>query len=107
MRRAMHVLEGLGPQEGSFYDHPYFGQLLMAGFLGVTGYPGSLDPSATSQSIGALYTIPRILMGILAVADTFLIYKISEKRYGSRVALFSSVLFAVMPITWLTRRILL
>jgi len=107
MRRAMHVLEGLGPQEAFFYDHPYFGQIFLAGFLGATGYPDSLDPFTTPQSIEALYLIPRILMGILAVVDTFLIYKISEKRYGRRVALISSILFAVMPITWLTRRILL
>lgn len=107
MRRAMHVLEGGGPQEAFFYDHPYFGQLLLAGFLGATGYPDSLDPSLTPQSVEALYAVPRVLMGILAVVDTFLIYKISEKRYGRRVALISSILFAVMPITWLTRRILL
>lgn len=107
MRRAMHLLDGGGPQEESFYDHPYFGQLLLAGFLGATGYPGSLDPSPTPQSVEAMYAIPRVLMGILAVVDTFLIYKISEKRYGKRVALISSILFAVMPITWLMRRVLL
>jgi hypothetical protein len=107
MRRAMQVLEGSGPQEGSFYDHPYFGQLFLAGALALTGYPASTSPSADAQSIGDLYAVPRILMGILAVVDTFLIYKISEKRYGKRVAFISSILFAVMPITWLTRRILL
>lgn len=107
MRRAMHVLEGEGPQEASFYDHPYFGQLLLAGFLEAAGYPNSLDPSPTPQSIEALYAVPRVLMGVLAVVDTFLIYRISEKRYGRRVAVISSILFAVMPITWLTRRILL
>lgn len=107
MRRVMHVLEGLGPQEGSFYDHPYFGQLFLAGALGLIGYPNSLDPSPTTQSIEVLYAAPRVLMGILAVVDTFLVYKISEKRYGRKVAFISSLLFAVMPITWLTRRILL
>lgn len=107
MRRAMNVLEGQGPQEGSFYEHPYFGQLFLAGVLGLSGYPDSLNPAMTAKSAAMLYAIPRVLMGILAVADTFLIYKISEKRYGKRVALISSILFAVMPITWLTRRILL
>lgn len=107
MRRAMNVLHGLGPQEGSFHDHPYFGQLFLAGFFKIIGYPDSLNPSATPQSIEALYLVPRLLMGVLAVVDTFLIFKISEKRYGWKVALFSSVLFAVMPITWMTRRILL
>ena len=107
MRRAMSVLHGLGPQEGSFHDHPYFGQLFLAGFFKITGYPDLLNPSATPQSVEALYLVPRLLMGVLAVVDTFLIFKISEKRYGWKVALFSSVLFAVMPITWMTRRILL
>ena len=51
MRRAMHVMEGQGPQEGSFYDHPYFGQLFLAGALGLFGYPQSLDPSPTAQSV--------------------------------------------------------
>ncbi|HEU5221035.1 MAG TPA: hypothetical protein VFU58_03150, partial [Candidatus Nitrosotalea sp.] len=27
MHRTMHVLKGLGPEEGSFYDHPFFGQI--------------------------------------------------------------------------------
>jgi 4-amino-4-deoxy-L-arabinose transferase-like glycosyltransferase len=107
MRRVMHVLEGAGPQEGTFYDHPYFGQVFLAAFLWATGYPDSLNPSPTSQAIATLYALPRIMMGILAVLDTFLLYKIAGKRYGSRVALVSSILFAVMPITWLTRRILL
>ena len=51
-----------------------------------------------------LYAVPRVIMGILAVIDTFLIYKISEIRYNRSVALIASILFAVMPLTWLTRR---
>jgi hypothetical protein len=54
-----------------------------------------------------LYLVPRVLMGILAVIDTFLVYKISERRYNRNVAVIVSVLFAVMPMTWLLRRILL
>ncbi|MDQ3839923.1 MAG: hypothetical protein M3297_11710, partial [Thermoproteota archaeon] len=50
---------------------------------------------------------PRILMGLLAVADTFLIYKITEKRYSNNrtLAFIASLIFAVMPATWLLRRI--
>ncbi len=107
MHRAMHVLSGLGPQEGSFYDHPFFGQIFLAGVLGTMGYPQSLHPSTNANSISLLYLIPRLVMGMLAVVDTFLIYKISDKRYGRNVAIISSVLFAVMPITWIFRRILL
>lgn len=98
MRRAMHVMEGLGPQEETFYDHPYFGQFFLA---------GSLHPEADAGSISTLYAAPRILMGLLAIADTFLVFKIAEHRYGRRVALIAAVLFAVMPITWFVRRILL
>ena len=54
-----------------------------------------------------LYLFPRVLMGIFAVIDTFLVYKISEYKYNRRVAFVASILFAVMPITWLTRRIFL
>lgn len=107
MRRAMHMIEGLGPQEEPFYDHPYFGQIFLSSALSVVGYPGSLGPQADAESISALYAAPRILMGLLAVADTFLVFKIAEHRYGRRVALIAAVLFAVMPVTWFVRRILL
>ena len=112
MRRAMHVLDGQGPQEDlGFYDHPYFGQLFLAAILGSIGYPDSMISSYVGSnlqhSIEALYLVPKILMGILAVADTFLVYKISEYRYNRQIALISSVLFAVMPSTWLIRWILL
>ena len=46
-------------------------------------------------------------MGLLAVADTFLVYKIAERRYNKAIAFIAAVLFAVMPITWILRKILL
>jgi 4-amino-4-deoxy-L-arabinose transferase-like glycosyltransferase len=108
MSRTMHVLKGQGPQEGSLYDHPYFGQLFLASALGIIGYPHILNPSVDDvNSIKMLYLVPRVLMGILATVDTFLLYKIAEIRYDRKVALIASVLFAVMPLTWLTRRIYL
>ena len=123
MRRAMEVLNGLGPQESrdifpNPIDHPYFGQIFLAGALRLVGYPGSLSPSTiVNGSINAntavhvtemLWLIPRVFIGLLAVADTFLIYKIAERRYNSRtVALIASILFAVMPLSWMTRRIFL
>jgi hypothetical protein len=113
----MHVLEGHGPQEQrnttwSFehpYDHPYFGQLFLAGVLGTLDYPDSLNSRIGDvNSIEMLHLVPRILMGLLAVADTFLIYKIAERRYNNRnVAFIAAILFAVMPMSWLARRILL
>jgi 4-amino-4-deoxy-L-arabinose transferase-like glycosyltransferase len=107
MRRAIHVMEGLGPQEAYYYDHPFFGQIFLAGMLTIAGYPESLHPSADLHSIELLYLLPRVLIGILAVIDTFLIYMISERLYNRKVALFGSILFAVMPATWFTRMILL
>ena len=118
MRRAMLVLQGQSPQESTTsgypfpYDHPYFGQIFLAVMLKIIGYPSSLIVSSSSvndilHSIQMLYLAPRVLMGILAVIDTFLIYKISECRYNRKVALIASVLFAVMPLTWMLRRIYL
>jgi Dolichyl-phosphate-mannose-protein mannosyltransferase len=116
MRRAVHVLDGLGPQEPrnvtwSFeqsYDHPYFGQLFLAGVLGIVGYPDSFNPKISdAHIIEILHLLPRLLMGTLAIVDTFLIYKIAESRYGRNVAFIAAIFFAVMPMSWLTRRILL
>lgn len=110
MDRAMRVLRGLGLSEDiTFYDHPYFGQLLLAGTLWAVGYPNSLDLSADGdpKSIEMIYLVPRLLMGSLAIVDTFLLYKICELRYSRKVAFFASIIFSVMPLTWLTRWILL
>lgn len=102
----MLVLAGLGPQESPLYDHPYFSQLFLAGVLRVIGYPNSLHPSPGDiHSTETLWLVPRILMGLLAVVDTFLVYKISEYRYNRKVALIASILFGVMPITWFIRRV--
>ena len=79
----------------------------MAGIFWLVGYPNTLHPSDDIQSIELLYLVPRVLMGIFAVIDTFLVYKISEYKYNRSIAFVASILFAVMPITWLTRRIFL
>ena len=111
MRRAMQVMEGLGPQESKItydlgYDHPYFGQLFLAAVLSLINYPDFLDPTVGDvHSIEMLYFIPRVLMGVLAVVDTFLVYKIAETRYNRKVAFIAATLFAVMPLSWILRRI--
>lgn len=108
LRRALHVLEGLGPQERDKYDHPYFGQLFLAFTYKIIGYPDSLNPKpGDAHSIEMLYLIPRVLIGLLAVLDTFLIYMIGDKLYGSKVGFVASLFFAIMPGTWVLRRILL
>jgi Dolichyl-phosphate-mannose-protein mannosyltransferase len=113
IRRALRVIEGLGPQQDTFYDHPYFGQIFLGTVFIVIGYPDITVPSMPAsmqdlqRSVEMLYTIPRILMAILAVVDTFLIYKIAEWRYNRNVAFIAAILFAITPLSWLFRRMYL
>jgi Dolichyl-phosphate-mannose-protein mannosyltransferase len=109
MRRAIQTLEGLGFQEsGALFDHPYFGQIFLAGVFKIIGYPDSLNPKPGDvQTVEMLYLVPRVLMGLLAVLDTFLVYKIADRLYDRKIAFVSSLFFAVMPMTWMLRRIYL
>ena len=115
MRKAMSILDGTGIDPLARYAAPYFGQIFLAGVLGMVGYPDSLSNLSdtgggddTLHSVQMLYLVPRVLMGLLAVADTFLIYKITERRYHNRnVALVAAILVAVIPYGWLFRRIFL
>ena len=102
--RAMHVLVAHTPQEGKFYDHPYFGQLFMAGILFLAGYPDSIHPSAEGdvlESVEHLWLVPKVVIGLLGIIDTFLIFKISERRYNARLGFIASILFAIMSISLL------
>ena len=115
LRKTMHILRGLGPQERPTellsypltpYTHPYFGQLFLATILGMFGYPDSLHVTTDDvSSIKEIFSVPRILVGILTILDTFILFKIAERRYNTTVGLIASVLFAVMPLTWTMRRI--
>jgi len=114
LRRALQVIDGQGPQESPEvydhpYDHPYFGQIYLASLLALVGYPDYLNNSEeeSMNTIQTLYMIPRLIMGILAVIDTFFVYKIGEIRYGRNVGFIAAVLFAVMPLTWMFRMVLL
>src|SRR5918911_3254003 len=71
LRRAMYVLNGFGPQQGQFYDHPFFAQFFLAGIFKIVGYPNSFHPSANGDehSIETLYLLPKIIAGLLAVLD--------------------------------------
>jgi 4-amino-4-deoxy-L-arabinose transferase-like glycosyltransferase len=106
MRRAVNLLDTGNPQEGNVYDHPYFGQIAIASILAIANY-SDFKPSTDPESLQSLYMIPRIFMGLLAVLDTFLIYKIVQIKYGINVAFLSASLFAVLPFTWIFKRILL
>ena len=83
MRRAMLVLEGLGHQESAnafneyhSYDHPYFGQIFLAFILKIIDYPSSLNPKPGDiSSIQMLYSVPRVVMGLLAIVDTLVVIR--------------------------------
>jgi dolichyl-phosphate-mannose--protein O-mannosyl transferase len=118
IQRAMSVLEGFDLRESEDinphpYDHPFFGQFFLAGVFAMIGYPDLFSLNNPSSEIGIhntveiLYSVPRILMGLLAVVDTYLVYKIAEYRHNKTVAFIAAVLFAVMPISWILRKILL
>jgi len=106
IRRAINFLETGNPQESYLYDHPYFGQIIIASVLSLTNY-SDLSPPTDPDSLKSLYMVPRIFMGLLAMLDTFLIYMIVKVKYGRDSAFLSSILFAVLPFTWIFKRILL
>jgi hypothetical protein len=118
MQRAMSLLNGFNLEDSKdinphLYDHPFFGQIFLGGVLALMGYPdlfSTNNPSSEIEidnTIKTFYSVPRILMGLLAVVDTYLVYKIAERRYNKTIAFIAAVLFAVMPITWILREILL
>ncbi len=106
LRKAISTETGQGLQPQDRYRAPYFGQMFLAGIFSIINYPNE-EVLGSSNPVEQLYLVPRVIMGILAVVDTFLLYRITEYRYGRNVAIIASVLFAVMPFTWLTRRIFL
>jgi hypothetical protein len=107
LRKSLGALKGL-PLEND-RSNPWYGWLFLSGALGLVHYPESLNSSADGniQSIANLYLVPRIIIGLLGIIDTVLIYKISEFYYNRRVAFISSIIFASMPMMWLTRYVLL
>lgn len=106
LRKAISTESGDGLQPQARYRAPYFGQIFLAGIFSIIGYP-SIVSVGDKNPVEQLYLVPRLIMGILAVIDTFLLYRITEYRYGRNVAIIAAILFAVMPFTWMTRRIFL
>src|ERR1044071_6248578 len=106
LRKAISTEIGQGLQPQDRYRAPYFGQIFLAGIFKIIGFP-SVETLGEKNPVEQLYLIPRVIMGILAVFDTFLLYRITEYRYGRNVAIIASILFAVMPFTWMIRRIFL
>lgn len=106
LRKAISTESGEGLQPQARYRAPYFGQIFLAGIFSIIGYP-SIVSVGDKNPVEQLYLVPRLIMGVLAVIDTFLLYRITEYRYGRNVAIIAAILFAVMPFTWMTRRIFL
>jgi hypothetical protein len=76
IKRAVLLLNGQGPKDPDYpYDHPYFGQVFLAGVLKLIGYTDSLDPRTVGSyanvehPIELLYLFPRVLMGIRADSE--------------------------------------
>ena len=69
-------------------DHPYFGNLFMAGLFKLANFvdPNLLNTSehGYENSIIQLFLSSRLAMGLLAIIDTILIYKIVERVYKNR-----------------------
>ena len=108
MVKALSTSEGTGLQPQDRYAAPYFGQLFLAGIFRIIGYPDSMNPvEGDVQSIERIWLVPRVLIGLIAVVDTFLIYRLTETRYNRNVAFVASVLFAVMPLSWPVRTLFL
>jgi hypothetical protein len=109
LTKAVNIIRGISPIDPGNYYHPFFGQIILAGTLGLVDYPDLAGPieNGKVQPIENLWLAPRILMGVFAIVDTFIIYKIAEIRYNRNIAFIASLLFAVMPLTWMTRRIYL
>jgi hypothetical protein len=89
LRRALQLIDGMVWQDRLYpYDHPYFGQLFLAGLLGMIGYPEKFINNSESAAeiqteIEVLHMVPRVLMGLLAIIDTFLICKITNTYYNT------------------------
>jgi hypothetical protein len=98
-------LDTFNPQDRfSGYDHPFFGQIFLAGFFSITGYQ-NLFSSSENLNYEMILFVPRIFMGILAVADTLLIFKIGELRYNRNVGFIASIHARYMANTMDTFRL--
>ena len=111
MRRILAVSNGIGIQEKTgfytnAYDHPFFGQLLFGGLMWLSGYP-SFAMEHTTSSIELAIAFPRMIIGMFAIIDTFLIFKICQRVGSTRLALLASALFAVTPMIWHLRLVTL
>jgi hypothetical protein len=85
------VTEGLGPQQDTFYANLILDRFFLGTTFTIIGYPDNEVPSMPAsildleRSIEIPYALPRVLIDVLAVVETFLINKIAESRYNRNV----------------------
>ena len=109
---GIYVERAVGVLDGELlygrHDHPFFGQIVIAGFMQVTGYPDLFENPQTDPSyLEAFYAYPRAFMGLLAVIDTLLVYLIADRVFGRRVAAVAAVLFAATTMSLTLKMIML
>lgn len=104
--RAVFFLQ-TGILQQWFYDHPFLGWLLLSPFVGAAGYGQSML-TLTREQVAYMYSLPHLVMGLVAVIDTLLLYLLVKKIYGrASIALVASALFATSAGSWLLRRVTL
>jgi hypothetical protein len=66
LTKAVNMIKGVSPTNPGNYYHPFFGQIVLAGMLGIVGYPDLAGPieNGKVQPIENLWLTPRILMGV-------------------------------------------
>ncbi|MDN5847089.1 MAG: hypothetical protein L0H53_12545 [Candidatus Nitrosocosmicus sp.] len=109
MYRAMHLLTfGNLEWNTAFYDHPYFGPIILASLLYIINYPAIIVSDLNDHSsVELAYIVPRLIIGFFFILDTILLYAITKIHYNRDAAIISSLLFSIMPLTWAMRRIYL
>ena len=108
IRKALYLLKGYGLQEDlERYSHPFMGHIVLGAFLMLVGFPNAFNPNASIGSIIAMYTVPRVFMGMHDSLDTFLVFAVARYSYNTNVAFVASVLFAISPMSWQLRRVVL
>lgn len=84
-----------------YYGHPFLGWGILALVFALVGYPGSLQGRPPGVDTLALYyLVPRTVMAVLTILDTFLIYAVGRRAFGRpRHGLAAAALFALSPVT--------
>ena len=87
---------------------PTLDQSFWQAVLYIINYPAIIVPDFHDySSVELAYIVPRLIIGFFSILDTILLYAITKIHYNRDVAIISSLLFSIMPLTWAMRRIYL